>query len=190
MDQDVFEEAAVTSFLHEIGRPVDRVVEVDFASAGERFLVALEEPPEHRKKRLRLLPLTVGFGAFGNVLEGQPAAALAWRGCVIANRVLANPVRLVSNGMPVANSEGRLDRRPRAIVAGALSTFFAGLSVGARCRGNYTPNRSCKFIVGPAHPGSSSIVSFIVFRAAATISSSSAPRLSSSICSRSSVAIT
>ena len=49
-------------------------MEVDFACVGERFLVALEDPPEHRKKRRRPLLVAVGAGAFGNVLEGQPAA--------------------------------------------------------------------------------------------------------------------
>ena len=49
-------------------------MEVDFACAGERFLVALEDRSEHCEKRLRPLPVPVSAGALGDILEGQPAA--------------------------------------------------------------------------------------------------------------------
>ena len=74
VNQNVPERAAVTSGLHEIGRPVDHVVEVDLAGAGKRFLVALEDRLEHRKKRLRPLPVPVSGGAFCDLGKGQPAA--------------------------------------------------------------------------------------------------------------------
>ena len=74
VDHDVSERTAVAPRLHQVDGPVDHVVKIDRAGAGQRFLVALEYRPEHGQERFR--PLAVGEGrrALGDFCEGQPGA--------------------------------------------------------------------------------------------------------------------
>ena len=74
VDHDVSERTAVAPRLHQGDGPVDHVVKIDRAGAGQRFLVALEYRPEHGQERFR--PLAVGEGrrTLGDFCEGQPGA--------------------------------------------------------------------------------------------------------------------
>ena len=57
---------------HEVGGPVDHVVEIDRAGAGQRILVALEYRPEHDQECFRPLAVGEGCRALGDFCEGQP----------------------------------------------------------------------------------------------------------------------
>ena len=74
VDQDVAERAPVPARLHMLCRPVDHVVEVDLSRLDQRLLVAFEDRPEYRQKRLRPPLVLEGTGPLGNLLQGKPAA--------------------------------------------------------------------------------------------------------------------